>query len=48
MLIIAGLSGDKKTIRKALKDVNYHMKHSLSAYKSHRKARLRMLGEAVI
>lgn len=48
MLIIAGLSGDEKTIRKTLDDVNYYMKHSLSAYKSHRKARLQMLKDAVV
>jgi hypothetical protein len=47
-LIIAALSGDEKTIKKTLKDVNYHMKRNLSAYKSHRKARIRMLNDAVI
>lgn len=47
-LIIAGLSGDEETIEKALKLVNYHMKRNMVAYQSHRKARLRMLKDAVV
>jgi hypothetical protein len=47
-LIIAALSGDEEMVKKTLQDVDYYMKHSLSAYKSHRKARLRMLNDAVV
>jgi hypothetical protein len=47
-LIIAGLSGDEETVRKTLKDVDYYMKRSMVAYRSHRKARLQVLGDAVI
>ena len=46
-LIIAGLSGNEKLIRKTLKDVNYHMKRNMAAYLSHRKRNLQMLNEAV-
>ena len=47
-LIIAGLSGDKETVKKALKIVNYHMKRNMAAYRSHRKTRLPMLNDAVL
>ena len=47
-LIIAGLSGNKKLIRKTLKDLNYHMKRNMVAYLSHRKRNLQLLTEAVI
>ena len=47
-LIIAGLSGNEKLIRKTLKDVNYHMKRNMVAYLSHRKRNLQMLNEAVV
>lgn len=47
-LIIAGLSGDEETVKKALKIVNYHMKRIMVAYQSHRKTRPRMLNDAIL
>ncbi len=35
-LITASLTGDRNIIRKAIDDVNYHMKRNYVAYKSHR------------
>jgi len=42
-LIIAALSGDEKTIKKALRDISYIMKHNFNAYQSHQKRRLQLL-----
>lgn len=47
-LIIAGLSGDEETVRKTLSDIDYHMRRNMVAYRSHRKARLQELGDAII
>ncbi len=47
-LIIAGLSGDEETVKETLSVVNYHMKRSMVAYRSHRKTRLQELGDAII
>jgi hypothetical protein len=48
LLINAGFSGNKDAIRKALKIVDYHLKRNMVAQQSHRKARLRMLKDAVV
>lgn len=42
-LIIASLSHDKLTIRKAIKIVNYYLKKNYAAYESHKKKTLEEL-----
>lgn len=43
ILIIAAFSGDENEIKPALDLVNYHLKRNYTAYRSHRKTRLRLL-----
>jgi len=42
LLVVAAISGDKKTIEKILKKVEYYLRRNYCAYKSHSKRKTKM------